>query len=357
MRVVHFVEALKGGPATYLDALLPFQIAAYGQVAVLCPRAQAQFVRTPGVEIVTFPDTPRTLAGIARLIAHWHDHIRARRYDIAHLHSSFAGFAGRLGWRRASPAPRIVYCAHGWAFGMETAKANKAVYRFVERHLARRTDAIVNISASEDALARGARLPAHRSNLVHNGLADSAWEPLPAGRRPLRLLFVGRYDRQKGLDILLDAMRSLTPLGFTLTTIGGPVIGKPSINSLPDHVRDLGWRGPGEIAVEMGKADIVVMPSRWDGMSLVALEAMRAGRPIVGSAVGALPEQIEDGVSGVLCKPGSPLALAAAVSSLRDSDIRAMGLCARARYEANFTAGRMFERIDALYRRLAGADT
>lgn len=70
MRVIHFVEALKGGPATYLEALLPLQIAAYDHVAVLCRQSQAQLVRTPGVEILTFPDTCRSLAGIARLVRH-----------------------------------------------------------------------------------------------------------------------------------------------------------------------------------------------------------------------------------------------------------------------------------------------
>lgn len=356
MRVVHFVEALKGGPATYLDALLPFQLAAYDHVSVLCPSSQAQFVRTPGIDLVTFPDTRRTLPGIARLIAYWHRHVGSQGYDVAHLHSSFAGLAGRLGRLRAASGPRIVYCAHGWAFGMETAGANKALYRLIERFLARRTDAIVNISGSEDALARNARLPALRSDLVYNGLLDTPWTPLPVGCRASRLLFVGRYDRQKGLDILLDAMPALTPLGFTLTTIGGPVIGKPSVRTLPNHVRNLGWREPQEIAAEMANADIVVMPSRWEGMSLVGLEAMRAGRPIVGSAVGALPEQIEHGVSGMLCTPGSAPALAGAIAALRHRNIRAMGVSARARYEANFTAERMFNRLDALYRGLVKVD-
>jgi glycosyltransferase involved in cell wall biosynthesis len=355
MRVVHFVEALKGGPASYLNALLPLQVEAYRHVAVLCPGSQAHFVRVPGAEIIPFPDTGRDIAGVMALARLWRCHVSANRYDIAHLHSSFAGLAGRLAIRRRPAMPQIVYCAHGWAFGMETSGAWKMLYRLAERRLARRTDAIVNISDSESALAVEAGIPRNVSHLIHNGIADAVWSPLPEKGGPTRLLFVGRHDRQKGLDVLLDAMEVLRPLGFTLTVIGGPVIGAVGPHHLPPDVTDLGWQCPEVVEAAMAEADIVVIPSRWEGFGLVAAEAMRAGRPVVASAVGALPELVVDGATGVLCPPNSPLALAGAIEKLATKDLRAMGQRARERYEAHYTAARMHLAIDALYHRLVSA--
>lgn len=356
MRVIHFVEALKGGPATYLEALLPLQRAAYDHVAVLCRQSQAQFVRTPGIELITYPDTCRSLAGIAQLMRYWHRQVTRTRYDIAHLHSSFAGLAGRLGPYRPPYSPRIVYCPHGWAFGMEASGAKKALYRTIERQLARSSDAIVNVSLNEETLAHSAGIPSSRSRLVCNGVVDGTWTPLPRGKRPKNLLFVGRYDRQKGLDTLLAAMPTLAPLGFRLTTIGGPVVGKPQVTRLPPDVRNLGWLSTEDVSEQMAKADVIIMPSRWEGLSLVAIEAMRAGRPIVASAIGGLAELIEEGSTGVLFEPGSPQALAQAVIGIADMDISSMGRKARSRFEARFTATRMFTEIDALYRELGRFD-
>lgn len=235
---------------------------------------------------------------------------------------------------------------------METSGPQKALYRFIERQLALSSDAIVNVSHNEASLAHRAGIRARLSRLICNGVTEGSWRPLRKGRRPKNLLFVGRYDRQKGLDILLAAMEKLTPLGFTLTTIGGPVIGKPDVLSIPRSVKDLGWQNPEAVSAAMAAADIIVMPSRWEGLSLVAIEAMRAGRPIVASSVGGLAELVEDGKTGVLFVPGSPDALAQAVIKIAALDLSTMGREARTHFEARFTAKRMFREIDALYREL-----
>src|SRR5207248_508162 len=81
-----------------------------------------------------------------------------------------------------------------------------------------------------------------------------------------------------------------------------------------DAVRFLGFRG--DVPALMRRAEIVALPSRWEGFGLVLLEAMDAARPIVASAVGAIPEVVEAGVTGLLVPPERPGELAQALVSL-----------------------------------------
>jgi len=351
MRVIHFVESLKGGPATYLNELLPFQVRAYEHVAVLCPEGQAQFITCDGVEVIPFSETGRGPLGIAKLLAYWVRYAASNNYDVLHLHSTFAGLAGRLAPRMGHA--RLVYCPHGWSFAMDSTPAKRRIYAFVERLLAHRTDAIINISASEETIATRVGIPKAKSALIHNGISDAKWSPLPEGRQPSRLLFVGRYDRQKGVDILIEAMRELAPLGYTLTMIGGSVISTPILGHLPPGVTDLGWRKPQEIQDAMAEADVVVMPSRWEGFGYVGVEAMRAGRPLIASAVGGLEELVIDNQTGILCAPNSVSALINAILRLSQMNTRTLGINARLRYEAFFTAERMFQQLEAVYRERA----
>lgn len=350
MRVVHFAEALKGGPATYLNTLFSFQVGIYERVSLFCPRSQAHLIDCAGVEIVPFPDTGRTPLGVARLLRHWHRYISANSHDIVHLHSSFAGLAGRLAPRCTTA--KIIYCPHGWAFAMDTAPTRKRLYALVEQLLARRTDAIINISANEAKLAAWAGISAPLSAMIHNGVENAPWQPPAPGRKPTRLLFVGRYDYQKGIDIAAMAMPRLSAQGFTLTVIGGPVVGRSPVSTFAPHITDMGWSSPEKVAAAMAKADIVVMPSRWEGFSLVALEAMRAGRPIVAAEVSSLPEAVIDGETGVLYAPNSPDALTRAVLRLAAMDVAQLGRNARKRYEERFTAERMFRATAEVYARL-----
>jgi glycosyltransferase involved in cell wall biosynthesis len=347
LRIIHFVEALKGGPATYLNELLPLQVKVHEDVVVFCPRDQAHLIKCPKVKVVPFDAVGRGLLGVFMLIKQWHNHLSENNYDIIHLHSTFAGLAGRI-----SPAPKsakVVYCPHGWSFGMTTTPLRKRAYELVEQVLSKRTDAIINISVHEEQLAVAARLPRSKFALIYNGLADAPWQPLEEGVRAHRLLFVGRYDRQKGVDILLEAFKELKPLGYDLTMIGGAVVGASTVEPELLGITNLGWRTPAEIRDALAKAHIVVMPSRWEGFSLVALEAMRAGRPVVAAAVSSLPEAIIDGETGALCAPESAPELVRAIVRLAEMPIDTIGTKARRLYEQRFTVEKMFLSLEEVY--------
>jgi glycosyltransferase involved in cell wall biosynthesis len=346
MRVLHFTQTLPGGPATYLNELLAFQTEAYEHVALMCPARQRSLIESERIEVAPLPDSRRTPAGLFAMLGALRRHLEVARYDVVHLHSSFAGAIGRL-----MPRPRgarVIYCAHGWAHAMDVPVRNKRLYAVLERALAARTDVIINISRSEHRHAQVAGIPASKCRLIYNGIRDAPWTPLDGQTAGGRALFVGRYDRQKGLDVLLRAMAHLSARGFGLTTIGAEVIGRSTVADVPDGVRQLGWQPCHVVRAEMDRCDLVVVPSRWEGFGLVAVEAMRAGRAVVATRVGGLPEVVVDGETGVLCAPGSPSELTDAILRAAPT-ARKMGVAGRARFERLFTAERMFRETHAAY--------
>src|SRR5262249_6393480 len=97
---------------------------------------------------------------------------------------------------------------------------------------------------------------------------------------------------------------------------------------------------------------VFVAPSRYESFGLVYLEAMRQGKPVVGTRAGGVPEVVEDGRTGLLVPPESPEPLAEAPARLgEDADLRrAFGAAGRARFEAEFTLGRCARRTEQFYR-------
>lgn len=347
MKVVHFAETLLGGPATHLNELLPFQVKKYDEVTVVCPESQKHSIKTPGVRVVTFPMSSRSPIELAKLWAFSQRFLENEQFDIIHLHSSLAGAVARLPPHRYS-AP-VVYCARGWSFAIHKDGLKKKLYELIERLLSRRTNAIINISYDEARLATEAGIPEVKCSTIYNGIADATWSPLPPETIARKLLFVGRYDRQKGIDVLVAAMEELHLEGFELTTIGGLVVSKPDTEKFPSYIKDRGWQTPQAIQLAMQEADAIVMPSRWEGFGFVAAEAMRAGRAVIASSVGGLKEIIVDGKTGLFCQPEDVYSLRSAVRSLRSHDVSQLGIAGRRRYEEKFTSQRMFNEIDDLY--------
>ena len=192
----------------------------------------------------------------------------------------------------------------------------------LERLVARRAD--VTLAASQDladrARACGGRdvrlLPVAAPALTPSGVDPGLGRPL--------VLAVGRLHPQKGYDVLLAARAGFGGAGVAVAG-DGPL--EASLRAEAPDVRWLGRRG--DVADLLAAADVVVLPSRWEARSLTAQEAMRAGRPLVVTAVGGLPDLVGD--CAVVVPPGDPQALAVAVRRLLDDPAEGVALGARAR--------------------------
>ena len=364
LRVVHAAENIKGGVGTYLRDLVVAQRASFGEgsVVVVVPRSQSGVLRSPaGVEIVTFDDRGPRWRSTLRLAACMQAVMARVDASVVHLHSTFAGLALRplLRWAptRRDRKPAVVYCAHGWSFDRETSAASRRLAIMLERALAPTCDAIVCISGHEMSLARLAGIPARRLTHIANGIplrppvaATTARRPdWPSGKR--RVLFVGRFDRQKGIDILMAALHALPDSAFACL-VGSAVLRDGSLLELPDNVRMTGWLAEPELAAYYETADVLVVPSRWEGFGLTVAEAMRAGLPVIASCVGGLAEVVEDGVTGLLVRPNSSAALIEAIRSLDAESLKSMGEAGRRRFVEHFTLDRMHVQLTALYQRL-----
>ena len=111
-------------------------------------------------------------------------------------------------------------------------------------------------------------------------------------------LFVGRFDRQKGFDIVLKVAESLKGTAVRVHIVGDYVLENEQEKKHLDNVVFHGWIDRRQIGAYYQAADLLLMPSRWEGFGLVAAEAMAHGCPVLASDRGALPEVVLDGIGG-----------------------------------------------------------
>ncbi len=232
---------------------------------------------------------------------------------------------------------------------------HKTLVRHFERLSADRADAIVAVS---EYTARQLRqqLAVSEVRVIYNGVDTSFFAPVAhrpptPGSRPMRLLFVGTLSRRKGADLLPEIMRRLGP-GFELLFTGEPG-GNKYVRPGPGLIA-LGRLDRKAVLAAYREADVLVFPTRLEGLGLVALEAMACRTPVVASRMGPVVEIIEDGVNGRLCPVDNVNAFADAIRELRDDPDRhsMMGVAARDTVEARFSIDRMTDGYEALFERL-----
>jgi glycosyltransferase involved in cell wall biosynthesis len=361
MKILHVAETIWGGCGTYLNEILPLQTHALGASKVRClvPAQHVAHLSSVDPAVIETFNRPGRLAGLPRLATAIAGMVRRWQPDLIHAHSTFAGAIVRS-MSLVTPVPPVVYCPHGWVFEVEQSRRAKAVTQWLERMLSHRCRMIVAISAAEMHQGEAAGIKPEKIQVIPNGIRDLvladrvAWDDAR-----LKVLFVGRLDRQKGVDVLLDAVRGLGA-SVCVRIVGDQVLtGQLSLaasNTLP-HVEFLGWMGHAEVAAQLNAADLVVMPSRWEGFGLVAVEAMRAGKPVVASAVGGLPEIVVDGVTGRLVPVGDAAALGTALVAQNRASLGRMGEAGRARFLHLFTSERTHRALMQLYAEVLRPDS
>ncbi|HSI32432.1 MAG: glycosyltransferase family 4 protein [Phycisphaerae bacterium] len=182
-----------------------------------------------------------------------------------------------------------------------------------------------------------------RARVIYNGINLTDFAAPPSGPRPARpyVLGIGRHVAQKGFDVLIRAF-ALAALPTHDLVIAGDGPERPALAEL---ARSLGVgdrvRIPGKAdrptAIDLfQQCETFVLPSRHEPMGIVNLEAMAAGKPVVATRVGGVPEVVTDGVTGLLVEPANPDALATALRQLSaDAGLRTrLGNAGRLRAEA-----------------------
>ena len=378
-RVLQVMEATIGGTKRHLTELsIGLHHAGY-RIEVACPPVRSDAfgdtsfvsdVARAGIAVHPIPmrrsispgaDLLATLQ-LARLMRHG-------RYDIVHCHSSKAGVIGRVAACIAG-VPHVCYTPHGFSYLIPGPGRRRRLYLTIERVLGRCTDRLIAVSPSEgtEAVRRGV-MPADRVAVIENGL-DLDELPGPEERAKVRteygweddVLVVGTVARQMAQKDPFTWLRTAAAVARTHDKVrfvwvnGGELLAASrrlaQTLDLGDQMTFLPYV-PNASRVMAG-FDVLMLSSRFEGLSYVVLEAMGLGKPVVATDVLGTRDVIEHGRNGLLAAPGEPQALADHLGALLDQPDRgtALGACARATVAARFTKKRMVARTRALYEQL-----
>lgn len=292
----------------------------------------------------------------------------ARRFDVVHAHSYgyhptlCAALAARLASRPLVLTPHF-HPPWSMELGPRRQRLRRAFDALAKGPLLGSADALLCVSRAEASLLQPPR--PERVRIVPNGVEP---EPFAAARgdalrKRLGLqgpaaLFVGRMASNKGLATLLEAW-VLVP-GATLLLAGDghllPVLrARARELGLEERVRFLGALSDEELREAYAACDVAVLPSEYEAFGIVLLEAMAAGKPVVATRVGGVPEVVEEGKTGLLVPPGDARALAQAVAELLNDGKRAgaMGLEGQRRVRERYTWLGIVERVERVYQGLA----
>ena len=294
--------------------------------------------------------------------------LKRRRPALLHLHHVWPASDRYLpSLAEAAGVPHLVLTEH------IVGQPHSAGQKLLKRRELARADAVTAVAgAVADSLVADYGVPRERIRVVPNGADPPAeGEEGEAARRmrqnlgasAIRPLWVcaARLEEQKGHAVLIEALAEVKRRGLDFVVA---LAGEGSLRAalersvaergLADHVRFLGMVE--EIGPLLSAADAVVMPSRWEGLPLTLLEALARGRPVVASAVGGIPEVIEDRVSGRLVPAGDVAALTEALEWLhRRADLAAaLGREGAARVRESFTWERVVQAFEEVYDEVLG---
>lgn len=363
-RVLNVCETVAGGIATYLEVLHSSTSDSMKHHLVL-PKSQRNEI---SVDINTSPfnDSNRIVRskfGFRRifwLFCATYTAFRKEKPDIVFFHSSFT-LPVMMVLRLMGVKNKFVYCPHGWAALRYSPRSCKRwLVAIVERTISKNADVIVNISNFEMAYAKSAGYLGDQ-RLIVNAVSDlgcsSNQMPITDGDVSINLLFVGRFDHQKGLDILLKAYQRVrsSRQDIKLHIVGGSVRGNSSLlEKQADEIEGVtlyGWRSSYELRDFYKSADVMIVPSRWEGFGLVAAESLREGTPVIVSNRGALPEHVEPEKTGFvvnLCEND----LYNKIVSLDGRLLADMRPACRARFEKHYSSDRFARELVDLFKEL-----
>jgi glycosyltransferase involved in cell wall biosynthesis len=355
--VLHLAQPLDGGVPAVIRSLVAHQAAGHFSPMIAAPPESelADWARGEDIPYVPWPavrspgrSVPAETFRIGRLVNRLNP-------ALIHLHSAKAGLAGRLAVRGRIPT---VFQPHGWSFLAVQGPIEKAAKTW-ERHATRWTDCLVCVSRHESSLAVAAGIRG-RMEIVPNGIdlrrITAAGEAeRTAARTRLRLpptpivVCIGRLHEAKGPDLLVDAWRIVrrSVPQARLYLVGDGPMREALEREIDDSIVITGMRD--DVLDWLAAADLVVVPSRWEGAPLVPLEAMARGRSVVAFDVAELSHLLAAG-AGTVVPSGAIEELAeAATTRLLDPGLRHReGQLARRRAE-QYDAARAARLMETVY--------
>lgn len=297
--------------------------------------------------------------------------IHKLRPDTLFLLSSKAGFIGSLAAKYCRPRPKVIYRIGGWTFNDPWPAWKKMLWRMLEKISAPWKDIIIVNNTPDLIQAKEMGIkPRQGIILIHNGLDPYKIDFLPRDKARTQLGLnksarggpasggkiigtVANFYPAKGLEYLIEAAEKITREDVVWCIVGDglgrPVIEKLIKNKgLTEKIVLIGQKE--RIVRYLNAFDLFVLPSVKEGFPWAVLEAMAAKLPVIATRVGAIPEIIEDDVSGYIVEPRNSEQIAKRVITLLDNDSRAreMGIQAHQRVLFAFNIDTTIHQIEKL---------
>lgn len=236
--------------------------------------------------------------------------------------------------------------------------AQKVFHSIVFQHEKKAFEKVSGITAvsqySADRVTEYFNQPAQA---IHNGVdtlkffkKDPDQQLDPRGNGKIKLLFVGNFSRRKGADLLPQIMQKLGPSFVLFTTTG---LQEKKVTEA-SNIFSIGKKNQQELLEYYNYCDIFLFPTRLEGLSLTALEAMSCGMPLVTTDCFSMPELVLDGQGGYLCEKDNVEQFVESVRKIADMKDRGqpMGIFNRERVENSFSLELMTNKYIALYESL-----
>jgi glycosyltransferase involved in cell wall biosynthesis len=355
-RLLLAAQPWDGGVARHVVALVEALPPERFAVDVACPRGSLTWTSLegrPGVELHAIrrhrrphPDDTRSWATLQRLVG---------RADVIHVHSSKAGFIGRLASSLRRKSQACLFSPHGWSFWAARGPESR-FYVQLERLAAHWCRTIVALSADERDAGLAERIGRpEQYRVIPNGVR---LERFALPREPVRgrILMVGRLAPPKRPDLALRALASVresVPEAELHLVGDGPLRARAEALTaelgLDGAVTFLGNRE--DVPELLATAECALLASDYEGCPLTVVEAMAAGVPVAATDAGGTGELVEAGRTGELGPIGDAQGLASALARVLESPARAAELGAEGRRaaEARLSLDVMVEKLVELY--------
>ena len=371
LRIVHCFRSPVGGIFRHVRDLAEAQAADGHLVGLVCDSStggaheERLFAESAGRFALGVRRTPmQRHIGPGDIMSAWRTfkHIKELQPDVLHGHGAKGGVYARLfGSLLRASRSRVarLYSPHGGSLHYDEDTLVGKVFFLLERIMARATDHLLFVSDYErQTYFRKVGRSRAATSLVYNGLLPAEFEPVPPAAGAADFLYIGMMRDLKGPDIFIDALAlaqkdAARPLTAVMVGDG---------DDLPryrDQVSRLGLGSqvafhpamPARQAFALAR--IVVVPSRAEAMPYIVLEALAAGKPMIASAVGGIPEIFGPG-SRALVDPDPTQIAGKMVVALGDEASYAAAMPARDDLKSRFGADVMAANIEAAYRQALG---
>jgi glycosyltransferase involved in cell wall biosynthesis len=301
LNVLHVSVPTSGGVATVASSYVRDQVERGWNVTVACPsRGDLGYAAREAGATVRWWRADAHDSTLPGAVVRLKRIVNETRPDVVHLHSGKAGLAGRLVVRDRIPT---VFQPHAWSFLAPRSGVQGASLRW-ERYAARWTTELVCVSTTERQLGESLGIHAP-TTVIPNGIDLSEYRPAGArdrvhARKLLglddapTLLCVGALMAQKGQqDLLADWPPVLAQVPDAQLVLVGDGPDRRSLERLAEGMEGVIFAGARtDVPLWMAAADVVVVPSRWEGMALVPLEAMACARSVVATDVNGIVDSL-----------------------------------------------------------------